>query len=227
MQVISWKMNGLSRFPSILTLLICALLNSGLAQDSGRWEKDIAAFEFQDQKNPVSRGGVLFIGSSSIRKWDTLAEDFPAKNVINRGFGGSMIPDSIHYFERIVSPYKPSTIVLYAGDNDIGKGHTADQVFENFKIFADLIEKRLAGAKLVFIAIKPSIKRWNLASEMLKANLKIQRYARGKTNVSYADIWKPMLGEDGKPRPELFISDGLHLSAAGYKIWAHVVSSKL
>jgi lysophospholipase L1-like esterase len=212
---------------AVYFLLVFVCSNSGFAQDSDRWEKAIAAFESQDQKTPPPSEGVLFIGSSSIRKWDTLSEDFPDKDVINRGFGGAKIPDSIHFFERIVHPYKPSVIVLYAGDNDIGGGHTAQQVFDHFKVFADLVNKRLPEAKLVFIAIKPSIKRWNLAPEMLKANRKIQRYARKQSNISYANIWKPMLGDDGKPRPELFIADGLHLSAEGYKIWTRVVGEKL
>ena len=225
--------HGYNCFDSSFRLVIsCFLLffgfaNAGFTQDSGRWEKAIVAFETLDKKSPPPSGGVLFIGSSSIRKWESLVEDFPDKDVINRGFGGSTIPDSIHFFERIVSPYKPSVIVLYAGDNDIGGGHTAQQVFDNFTVFTNLVNKRLPETKLVFIAIKPSIKRWNLAPEMLEANRKIQRYARLQSNISYANIWKPMLGEDGKPRPELFIADGLHLSAEGYKIWARVVGKKL
>ena len=212
-------------FRALILFLTCA--DTGKAQNSERWEKAIVAFESQDRKSPPSAGGVLFIGSSSIRKWDSLSEDFPNKNVINRGFGGSKIPDSIHFFERIVQPYKPSVIVLYAGDNDIGGGHTAQQVFDNFKVFSNLVAMRLPEAKLVFIAIKPSVKRWRLAPEMLEANREIEKYSKWQSHISYANIWNPMLSDEGKPRPELFIADGLHLNAEGYKIWARVVNEKL
>ena len=212
-------------FRALILFLTCA--DTGKAQNSERWEKAIVAFESQDLKSPPSVGGVLFIGSSSIRKWDSLSEDFPNKNVINRGFGGSKIPDSIHFFERIVQPYKPSVIVLYAGDNDIGGGHTAQQVFDNFKVFSNLVAMRLPAAKLVFIAIKPSVKRWRLAPEMLEANREIEKYSKWQSHISYANIWNPMLSDEGKPRPELFIADGLHLNAEGYKIWARVVNEKL
>ncbi|MBT4275486.1 MAG: hypothetical protein HOD39_11140, partial [Verrucomicrobia bacterium] len=129
--------------------------------------------------------------------------------------------------ERIVQPYKPSVIVLYAGDNDIGGGHTAQQVFDNFKVFSNLVAMRLPEAKLVFIAIKPSVKRWRLAPEMLEANREIEKYSKWQSHISYANIWNPMLSDEGKPRPELFIADGLHLNAEGYKIWARVVNEKL
>ncbi|MDB4691455.1 SGNH/GDSL hydrolase family protein [Verrucomicrobia bacterium] len=214
-------------FRALILFLFLTCADTGKAQNSERWEKAIVAFESQDRKSPPSVGGVLFIGSSSIRKWDSLSEDFPNKNVINRGFGGSKIPDSIHFFERIVQPYKPSVIVLYAGDNDIGGGHTAQQVFDNFKVFSNLVAMRLPEAKLVFIAIKPSVKRWRLAPEMLEANREIEKYSKRQPHISYANIWNPMLSDEGKPRPELFIADGLHLNAEGYKIWARVVNEKL
>ncbi|MBT5925209.1 MAG: hypothetical protein HOH33_01175 [Verrucomicrobia bacterium] len=213
---------------SWLSVFLClSSAQKGKAQGSERWEKNIATYEESDQQNPPPKNGVLFIGSSSIRKWDSLAADFPDKHVINRGFGGSEIPDSIHFFERIVQPYQPSVIVLYAGDNDIGGGHTPEEVFENFKIFAGLVKQRLPKSKLVFIAIKPSLKRWNLAPEMEKANRKIRQYALWHRRVLYADIWNPMLGVDSKPRPELFIQDGLHLSAKGYFVWTQVIAGKL
>lgn len=215
---------------AILFCALCFYFTAGfsaLSQNSERWEQAIKAFEVEDRKSHPPKGGVLFIGSSSIRKWDTLSEDFPDHDVINRGFGGSKIPDAIHFFERIVRPYEPSTVVLYAGDNDIGGGHTPSQVFENFKMFADLLKKRLPKAKLVFIAIKPSIKRWNLAPKMKEANKMIKTYARKHRRVVFADVWNPMIGKDGKPRPDLFIEDGLHLNAAGYEIWKKVVSKRL
>ena len=217
----------LAMLPCLLACLFTISLQMASAQDAERWEKDIAAFEAADRKNPPPGNGVLFIGSSSIRNWKSLAADFPGLKVLNRGFGGSKIQDSIHFFDRIVKPYEPSVIVFYAGDNDINGGHTPKQVYENFKIFAGLVETHLPATRLVFIAIKPSLKRWNLASEMRKANTKIRHYAWFHRRVNYADIWKQMLGNDGKPRHELFVKDGLHLTEEGYRIWTQVVAQKL
>jgi len=188
-----------------------------------RWESDIAKFEAADKENPPTAGGVLFIGSSSIRMWKTLTEDFPNESVINRGFGGSEISDSIHFADRIVFPYKPRTIVLYAGDNDISRGKNADKVLDDYKTFVRTVRKNLPTARIAFIAIKPSLKRWELASEMKKANGKIRRYCALRRRLDYMDIWKPMLGKDGTPRPELFAKDGLHLNSEGYKLWTSVI----
>jgi lysophospholipase L1-like esterase len=147
--------------------------------------------------------------------------------VINRGFGGSTLPDCIHFFDRLVLPYKPSTIVFYEGDNDIGRGDTARTVYEHFKTFAAMVKKQLPGTRLIFIAIKPSIKRWDRAPEMKKANRMIQHYVWLNNDLGFADIWDPMLGEDGKPRPELFLEDGLHMTPKGYEIWTRIVAAEL
>src|SRR5688500_6860726 len=126
------------------------------------FEKEIRAFEEADRREAPPRGTVLFVGSSSIRMWKTLEKDFPKLTVINRGFGGSTIRDSIRYAERIVIPYQPKRIVLYAGDNDIAQGKTAEQVFADFKEFVTTVRGKLPGVRVDFIAIKPSIKRWGM-----------------------------------------------------------------
>ena len=204
------------------------IFNLGAAtQGPERWMKAIEAFEREDAEAKSLTGGVMFLGSSSIRMWRSLAEDFPRQEVCNRGFGGSTIPDSLHFFDRIVLPRRPTTIVLYAGDNDVAAGHGADQVYRNYLAFVDRVKKSLPKTKLVFIAIKPSLKRWELAPVMEQANRKVQRHAFWHRGVLYADIWNPMLGSDGKPRKELFIEDGLHLSPAGYEIWRDVLAPLL
>ena len=206
---------------------VAGLTGAGAAeakkQGPERWESTIAKFEESDRANPPKPGGVLFIGSSSIRMWKTLAEDFPGTPTINRGFGGSEIADSIHFAKRIVFPYRPRQIVIYAGDNDVSRGKSAEVVAEDFKRFVKLARKELPGVRVAFIAIKPSPKRWNLAPEMKKANGKIRRYCRLRRGIVYLDIWTPMLGKDGKPKPELFIEDNLHLSREGYQLWTSVI----
>lgn len=191
-----------------------------------RWEKAIQAFEALDRKSPPPSGGVLFIGSSSIRKWN-LNESFPGKQYINRGFGGSQIVDSTHFAERIIFPYRPRTIVLYAGDNDIATGKSPRQVAGDFKTFAATVQKKLPKARIVFIAIKPSLARWELVDKMRQANKSIARHCQTDARLTFLDVDKPMLGNDGRPRGELFIADGLHLSPKGYKLWTSLLKPHL
>lgn len=194
---------------------------------SARWEKQIAAFEARDQRQPPPKNGLLFVGSSSIRGWD-LAQSFPGLPVINRGFGGSQIADSTYYLERIVFPHQPRVVVLYAGDNDIASGKSPQRVARDFRHFAAAIHARLPDTRIVFIAIKPSIRRWQLVGQMREANRLIRQMVdQDQERLSYVDIDAPMLGRDGKPRAELFREDGLHLNAQGYRLWASLVRPHL
>ncbi|MEO1983851.1 MAG: GDSL-type esterase/lipase family protein, partial [Fuerstiella sp.] len=213
------------RFLLILPLLISTAWAA--PPTVSRWEKSVQQFEKQMKDGDSKPGSVLFIGSSSIRKWD-LPKWFPGHTTINHGFGGSEVADSLQLFDRIVKPLKPSMILMYAGDNDIGKGKTAEIVHADFQSFAKRVKTDLApGTKLAFIAIKPSIKRWSLAGEMAKANALIAGDCAADDQLQYVDIWSPMLGQDGKPMADLFIKDGLHLSDKGYAMWTAVVTKLL
>lgn len=187
-----------------------------------RWEAAIRKFEEQDKANPPAKDGVLFVGSSSIRLWK-LDESFPKLDAINRGFGGSEIADSTHFADRIILKHEPRLILLYAGDNDIAKGKSAETVTDDFRKFVKVVHARLPKSRIVFIAIKPSIQRWSLADENAKANAAILDICNKDERLNYADIWKPMIGKDGKPRPELFAKDGLHLNSKGYELWTSIV----
>lgn len=206
----------------LLSILAVLRLEAVEKQDFSRWEKSIAQFEKQDSRNRPPENSLLFVGSSSIRLWD-LSESFPDCETINRGFGGSEIADSIHYADRIILKHKPRVVVLYAGDNDISGGKSPAEVFADFQKFVSVIHRGLPKAKIVFIAIKPSIKRWNLAEKMKKANSLIRQQCENNARLEFVDIFSPMLGADGKPRRELFVEDGLHLNQAGYKLWAEKV----
>lgn len=195
--------------------------------DPARFEKDIKAFEAADKTNKPPRHPIVFVGSSSIRKWTTLAKDFPKRKVINRGFGGSHISDSIYFCDRIVTCYKPRMVVMYAGDNDIGAGKSPETVLADFKTFAGKVWAADKKTKIAFIAIKPSIKRWNLVEHIKAANKLIQAYCQTDKRLDYIDIFPPMIGADGKPRPELFVSDGLHMTPEGYKLWTSIVEKHL
>ncbi|QDV52975.1 SGNH/GDSL hydrolase family protein [Gimesia fumaroli] len=212
---------------SITLALLCSLSHNGLAAEEqkhnyDRWEKSITQFEKQDQKQGIKKNGVLFVGSSSIRLWN-LDKYFPELEAVNRGFGGSEIVDSTHFADRIILKHEPKLIFLYAGDNDLSRKRSPEDVAADFQKFVATVHKTLPQTKIVFIAVKPSLSRWKLADSIVKANQLIADQCADNGLLEYADVWKPMLGADGKPRPELFKSDGLHLNHEGYLVWKKAV----
>jgi lysophospholipase L1-like esterase len=214
-----------------LVMLSLVQAASGLTAEEApchwqRWEKAIAHFAAQDKVQPPPRNEVLFVGSSSIRFWD-LGKYFPGRTPINRGFGGSQICDSTHFIEPLVLKHRPRTVVLYAGDNDIAAGKRAEQVVHDYRAFVAAIRAALPETKIVFIAIKPSIARWKLAPVMQQANTLVAAECVKWPQLEFVDIWLPMLGPDGRPREELLRADGLHLSHAGYTLWARLVRPHL
>lgn len=210
----------------IVALLISSLIGSASAQEEkdapAQWEKAIADFEAQDKEHPVAPGGILFLGSSSIRMWE-LSKWFPHHPVLNRGFGGSQISDSLFYFDRVVLPYKPSTIVFYAGDNDIARNKTADVVTADFKALAAKVWDTFPDTRILFIGIKPSTARWNLYPEMKKVNSAVRDWSQNETRLTLVDVEPVMLGDDGLPRQELLQKDGLHMTEAGYALWTKLI----
>jgi lysophospholipase L1-like esterase len=200
-------------------LLLCTVPVA--AQDTGpaQWKAEIDALVANDRSDPPPQHAVLFVGSSSIRLWSTLARDFPGVPTINRGFGGSAIADSTFYADRIVLPYHPRLIVMYAGDNDIQEGRTPRQVADDFKAFVARVRSDQPDVAVAYIAIKPSVARVALWPRMRDANDRIRRWAATQRDVRFVDIATPMLDARGKPRPELLRDDGLHMRRAGYAIW--------
>lgn len=195
---------------------------TGTSESKGpeRWEAAIAKFEETDRKSPPPQGAILFVGSSSIVRWDT-SRSFPQWKTINRGFGGSQIHEVTYYIDRILVPYQPRVIVFYAGDNDIAAGASPEEVRRRFDEFVKAVRTRGVHAPIIFIAIKPSIRRWHLIDKIRTANQLIRSYCEGDPSqkLRFLDVEQAMLGGDGLPRPELFVQDGLHLSEEGYKVW--------
>jgi lysophospholipase L1-like esterase len=188
-----------------------------------RWEKDIRAFEAADRTNPPPKNAILFIGSSSIRLWTNLAQAFPGHKVINRGFGGSEVSDSAAFVPRIVLPYEPKLVVLYAGDNDIAGGKTPERVLSDFKAFVARVHATLPETRIAYIAIKPCPARERLLASVKTANRLIQEYAGSDKLLLFIDTFTPMLTNEGKPRADLVISDGLHPNAQCYELWASII----
>jgi lysophospholipase L1-like esterase len=190
-----------------------------LPSNHRRWESDIRAMQERDRLAPSAPGGVLFVGSSSIRLWP-LRQYFPELNTINQGFGGSYLSDSLYYAGRIVIPYKPRIVVTYAGENDIDAGASASAVARDFAKFAVEVQWALPRTTLIFISMKPGITRAGIAGVIHEANHRIRTYCGTHPGLTYLDIEPLMLAADGRPRPDLFMSDGIHLSPAGYRIWS-------
>jgi gluconolactonase len=192
-----------------------------------RFEKEIAAFEQYDRTNKPPTGGIVFVGSSSIRKWTSVAQDFPNCRVLSRGFGGSQLYDSVYYADRIVIPYKPKTIVLFAGSNDLNYGLTPEQVLEEFKAFVGKIRKSLPDAEIIYLSISTSPSRWTEFAKVQKANALIQGEIKNLQKVKFVDVVSSMLGPDGKPKADIYSPDRLHMNPKGYAIWTSILSPYL
>jgi lysophospholipase L1-like esterase len=212
----------MNRIAMLLLLCLCAapvLARDNHANDHAQWQADIAAFQAADLAAPPPRGAVLFIGSSSIRLWHTLAADFAGVATLNRGFGGSEIDDATFFADRIVAPYRPRAIVLYAGDNDLADGDSPAQVRADFAAFVRRVRSFDPGVPIAFIAIKPSVARRALLPQIRAANALVREYATTQQGVAYVDVFTPMLGPDGQPQPRWFGPDGLHMNRRGYALW--------
>ena len=174
--------------------------------------------------SPSSKPSVVFYGSSSIRLWTTLADDFSGLPVVNRGFGGSTLEACSWFFYRLIVPLRPSALILYAGDNDLGDGKSPEQVFAAYRALADQVRNHLGPIPFTFLSIKSSPARLALTENICRTNELIRREHAILPNNSYIDLFTPMRGRDGRPRTELYAADGLHLSAEGYGLWTQMLT---
>lgn len=208
---------------------LCAAMCAGnvsaqnATADEARWEDALAAFAAADLRKTPEPGGVLFVGSSSIRLWDNLESQFEGARVVKRGFGGSRLSDCVRLLDRLVIRYRPRTVLLYAGDNDLAEGSTPEQVLERVKAFADGVHTRLPETRVAFISIKPSPARRALIERARVANRLVRDYSASHPGVDYIDVFTPMLAADGSPRRELYAQDALHLNDAGYALWRRLI----
>jgi len=215
-------------FSYFLSLVVLLLPAGRAAASPEAWAKDIAALTATDAANPPPAGAVVFVGSSSIRLWTTLAQDFPGIPTINRGFGGSELADSVFYEDRLVLAYHPRLVVLFAGTNDLWAGKSPESVAANFTAFRSRLHAALPQTKLIYIAITLAPSRARIHEQMRTANRLIAADCATDPRCTFLDINPSMLGPDGgTPRPELFRPDQLHLLPAGYAIWTKVLAPYL
>jgi lysophospholipase L1-like esterase len=213
--------------PYLLLAASAPALSAQVADpDPLRFSEAFEEFAEWDAKNSTPEEAILFVGSSSIVRWNS-AEAFPGLPVINRGFGGSQASDAAHWVEEAVLQYDPAVVVYYEGDNDTSAGKKARQIFEDMRAFGQAVLAHDRSTQVVFISVKPSLLRWESWGEMQATNDLLRQYTLESPSLHFVDVGTPMIGSDGRPIPELFVSDGLHMTQAGYDVWNRVVGPVL
>ncbi|PWL27446.1 GDSL-type esterase/lipase family protein [uncultured Roseivirga sp.] len=209
-------------------LLIILLLITSIdlfGQDPLRFAEEVKKFENASVQYPT-QNRIVFTGSSSIRLWVDFKSYFPEHNVINTGFGGSETSDLIHYKDLLISQFNPKQVFIYEGDNDVNSGKSGLQILADMnKLVNDLLEEGVEN--IVIIAPKPSIARWELKEKYEKVNASFKAMADLSPNIQFADVWTPMLNEDGKVKSDIFVEDNLHMNKKGYDIWIKVIGPLL
>lgn len=188
------------------------------------YEAEVRALEALQNERDGQCRPIVFYGSSSIRLWGTLKEDFPDLPFLNLGFGGSTMEACNHFFERIVLPFQPSALVLYAGDNDLGDGRKPEQVLRYYQCLSSKVNCYLDPIPFALISIKCSPARYHLKAAIQNTNLFLEQEHLSKPGRFFLDITSPMMNVDGTPRKELYVEDGLHLNSKGYAVWREVLT---
>ncbi len=209
----------------ILFIATCSYFLTGCSQSAEKpFQKDINEFKALDKQSFPPKNAILFVGSSSFTKWKDVQDYFPGYTIINRGFGGSQLTDVIGYADDIIIPYHPKQVVIYCGDNDVAAGVKAPEVLQRFTQLFNIIRSKLPYAGIVFVSIKPSPSRAALMPVGEEANAAIREFLSTYPETGYVDVYHPMLNADGRPRPEIFLEDSLHMNAEGYKIWKQAIT---
>lgn len=217
------------KFSACLAIVcVCLFSFKANAQKPAFWN-DIQNFKKQDSIKPPPQHAVLFVGSSSFTKWTDVQTYFPTHTIINRGFGGSSLPDVIRYADDIIFPYNPKQVVIYCGENDFVGSDTvsAQTVVNRVKQLVGMIRSKWHNENVVFISIKPSPSRKKYWPKMIEANAQIKQFLATQKNTSFVDVFPLMLVNDNQAIPEIFLSDSLHMNAKGYAIWQKVIEPVL
>jgi lysophospholipase L1-like esterase len=193
-----------------------------------RWDASLAEFDASDKQRAPAAGGIVFVGSSSIRLWPDLESRFGQLPVIKRGFGGSRLADCASHVDRLVNRYKPRHVVVYAGDNDLAEGSTPADVLASFQSFVSGVREAVPEARISYVSIKPSPLRANLLESVREANRLIRQYTEAHPGqLDYVDVFTPMLDQAGTPRADLYSADALHMNDAGYALWQQLISARI
>lgn len=217
-----------NRFFIFLALCLFFQQTHSQYQRASVWKKSMEDFAQQDAKSGIAKKTVLFVGSSSIKMWKSLKEDFPKSNVLNRGFGGSYMTDVIYFFDQVIKPYVPKQVVLYEGDNDLVSSAKTPQSFaDDVVTITRMIHIYFPKTSIILVSIKPSPSRKQFFEKYRVANELMKSYAQAHKQITYVDIWEAMLNKDGSPNKSLYLKDMLHMNRKGYDIWKQLLEPHL
>jgi lysophospholipase L1-like esterase len=210
-------------------IILPILLLATIVANAQPFANEIAAFKKQDSISFPPKNAILMVGSSSFRMWKDVNSYFPGYTIINRGFGGSTLPDVIRYANDIIMPYEPRQVIIYCGDNDLASSDTvtAEMVFQRFETLYNMIRKQYRKTSIAFVALKPSPSRQRLLPKVEKANTLISEFLKKKKRTVFIDVFHPMLLPDGTIMPDIFLEDKLHMNAKGYAIWQKAIAPYL
>lgn len=208
--------------------LIVALFSAQLVF-AQPFANEIAAFRKQDSIAMPPKKAILLVGSSSFRLWDNWQDYFPGRKMINRGFGGSSLPDVIRYADDVIFKYRPKQIIIYCGENDFAASDTVSvpTVVERFKTLFGMIRAKYKRVPVAFVSMKPSPSRQKFLTKYVAANEAIKDFLAAQKRTAYIDVYTPMLQPDGNVMTDIFKADNLHMNAKGYAIWKQVMEPYL
>jgi len=216
-------------FTGLVSLFLLTITVQPLYSQTAPFYNDIQQFKKQDSSTFPPKDAILLVGSSSFTKWKDVQSYFPGYTIINRGFGGSVLPDVIRYANDIIIPYQPKQVIVYCGDNDLASSDTITPaiVTNRFKQLFQIIRSKLPAATITYVSIKPSPSRVRLMSKMTETNTMIENFLKSQKNTSFIDVFHPMLEVGNKPIPSIFLADSLHMNAKGYAIWKKAMEPQL
>ncbi len=213
----------------LAAFIIFAIAFTGLHAQQPAFYNDIQNFKKKDAEQMPAAHSILFVGSSSFTKWTDVQDYFPGYPIINRGFGGSSLPDVIRYAGDVIFPYQPKQVVIYCGENDLAASDTvsAATVIQRVKTLVGMIRQKLGNVPIVFISLKPSPSRSRLFPKMIEVNTQVKAFLSKDKKAVFADVYSKMLDNDGQPMKDIFLGDNLHMNAKGYAIWQKVLAPLL
>lgn len=192
--------------------------------DPQRLAAAVEAFEAADDSVPPPMCGIVAVGSSGMREWHgTIAADLAPLTVLPRGIDGSNMNDVLHYVDRLVLPYEPRAVLLYAGAEDVAGGVPPEAIKATFEALVGRLHAASSQTQIYVLSGKPSLARWDQWPQTQQANRLLKAICAADPRLVYIDVATPMLGADGRPRPAIFAGDGLHLNPAGYALWTAAV----
>lgn len=195
--------------------------------DGNRWQAELRAFEALDAAQPPPPAPIVFTGSSTIRLWQELSQDFPGHAVVNRGFGGCELGDVLQFFDRVIGQYEPRQVVVFCGVNDLANGKSVEQVVADTRTLVARVHAELPRTRFVFLSLAQNPARWGQHDQVDAANAAIAALLRSDPRDTFVDVTSVMLGPDGQPRPDIYRDDRLHMNRKGYELWRPLVEAAL